>query len=108
MRRAFDHKTLTSRARSGLLLGFLAAALCALTLATGASGSGLDDQLDAKQNQLSKVEHTKGVLTSTITHYSGQISGLQNQVAALQNQLSTVQHQLDLRQAELDRAEAQL
>src|SRR5207302_8916172 len=107
MRPAFDHKPLTSRARSGALLACGLAALCALALVgPTASGQSLHDKLAKKQNQLSKVQRTKGVLTSTITHYSDQITGLQNQVAALQNRLAAVQHQLNLRQAELDQAQS--
>jgi peptidoglycan DL-endopeptidase CwlO len=109
MRHAFDHKPLTSRARSLVLLACGLAALCALALVgPSASGESLHDKLDKKQNRLSKVQQTKGVLTTTITHYSDRITGLQNQVAALQNQLAAVQHQLNLRQAELEQAQSRL
>jgi len=112
MRHASDDKPPISRARSArsaillaCVLGLLVAAVLALS---GSASASLQSQLNAKQSKLDKVEQKKGVLTTTISRYSDQISGLENQVAALQNREAQVQQQLDVKQAELDRAEQQL
>ena len=50
MRYAFDHKPLTSRARSLVLLACGLGALCALALVgPSASGESLHDKLDKKE-----------------------------------------------------------
>jgi murein DD-endopeptidase MepM/ murein hydrolase activator NlpD len=68
----------------------------------------VQSQLDAKQNQLDKVVQHKGVLTTTISHYSDRIGNLEGQVAALRNREAAVQQKLDSKQAQLDRAMAVL
>jgi murein DD-endopeptidase MepM/ murein hydrolase activator NlpD len=84
--------------------------LCALVLGlrAGKAPASLQSRLDAKQHKLGQVEQKKGVLTTTISHYTGRIETLQGAVDALQNRERQVQHKLDLRQRQLDRAEAQL
>jgi murein DD-endopeptidase MepM/ murein hydrolase activator NlpD len=84
--------------------------LCALVLGlrAGKAPASLKSQLDAKQHKLGQVEQKKGVLTTTISHYTGRIDSLQGAVDTLQNREREVQRKLDLRQRQLDRAEAQL
>jgi Membrane proteins related to metalloendopeptidases len=91
-----------------LALAVLLAAL-ALSLRAGrAPAEGVQSKLDAKQNQLDKVVQHKGVLTTTISHYSDRIGNLVGQVAALRNREAAVQQKLDSKQAQLDRAMAEL
>jgi len=91
-----------------LALAVLLAAL-ALSLRAGrAPAEGVQSQLDAKQNQLDKVVQHKGVLTTTISHYSDRIGNLEGQVAALRNREAAVQQKLDSKQTQLDRAMADL
>ncbi len=85
------------------------AAACLLALFSGsASASDLQSSLDAKQARLEKVRSRKGVLTTTISRYEGQISSLTSAVAALRRQEATVHAQLLAKQAELDQAIADL
>ena len=84
-------------------------AALALSLRAGrAPAEGVQSKLDAKQNQLDKVVQHKGVLTTTISHYSDRIGNLEGQVAALRNREAAVQQKLDSKQAQLDRAMAEL
>jgi murein DD-endopeptidase MepM/ murein hydrolase activator NlpD len=99
------------RRRAWAALLALAGLLAALALglhASGAPAKSLQSQLDAKQNQLDKVLQHKGVLTTTISHYSDRIGRLEGQVAALRNREAAVQHRLDAKQAQLDHAVAVL
>jgi murein DD-endopeptidase MepM/ murein hydrolase activator NlpD len=91
-----------------LALAVLLAALVLSLRAGRAPAESVQSQLDAKQNQLDKVVQHKGVLTTTISHYSDRIGNLEGQVAALRNRQAAVQQKLDGKQAQLDRAMAVL
>ena len=91
-----------------LALAVLLPALVLSLRAGRAPAEGVQSKLDAKQNQLDKVVQHKGVLTTTISHYSDRIGNLEGQVAALRNREAAVQQKLDGKQAQLDRAMAEL
>jgi murein DD-endopeptidase MepM/ murein hydrolase activator NlpD len=91
-----------------LALAVLLAALVLSLRAGRAPAESVQSQLDAKQNQLDKVVQHKGVLTTTISHYSDRIGNLEGQVAALRNRQAAVQQKLDSKQAQLDHAMAVL
>jgi murein DD-endopeptidase MepM/ murein hydrolase activator NlpD len=91
-----------------LALAMLLAALVLSLRAGRAPAESVQSKLDAKQNQLDKVVQHKGVLTTTISHYSDRIGNLEGQVAALRNREAAVQEKLDSKQAQLDRAMAEL
>jgi murein DD-endopeptidase MepM/ murein hydrolase activator NlpD len=88
----------------------LLALLCALavTVETGRAPASLQSRLDAKKQQLGKIERHKGVLTTTISRYGNRIDRLEGEVAALRNREAAVQGRLDVVQRQLDRAEARL
>jgi murein DD-endopeptidase MepM/ murein hydrolase activator NlpD len=97
--------------RSKLLTLALCGALsvCACALAGGsASGKSLQQRLDATQHKLSHVKAHAGVLTTRISHESGQLETLTTEVARLRNREAEVAAQLAQKQAELDQAQAQL
>lgn len=91
-----------------LALAVLLPALVLSLRAGRAPAEGVQSKLDAKQNQLDKVVQHKGVLTTTISHYSDRIGNLEGQVAALRNREAAVQQKLDSKQTQLDRAMADL
>ena len=91
-----------------LALAVLLAALVLSLRAGRAPAESVQSQLDAKQNQLDKVVQHKGVLTTTISHYSDRIGNLEGQVAALRNREAAVQQKLDSKQEQLDHAMAEL
>ncbi len=91
-----------------LALAMLLTALVLGLRAARAPAEGVQSKLDAKQNQLDKVLQHKGVLTTTISHYSDRIGNLEGQVAALRNREAAVQRKLDGKQVQLDRAMAEL
>jgi murein DD-endopeptidase MepM/ murein hydrolase activator NlpD len=91
-----------------LALAMLLAALVLSLRAGPAPAESVQSKIDAKQNQLDKVVQHKGVLTTTISHYSDRIGNLEGQVAALRNREAAVQEKLDSKQAQLDRAMAEL
>ena len=91
-----------------LALAVLLAALVLSLRAGRAPAESVQSQLDAKQNQLDKVVQHKGVLTTTISHYSDRIGNLEGQVAALRNREAAVQEKLDSKQEQLDHAMAEL
>jgi murein DD-endopeptidase MepM/ murein hydrolase activator NlpD len=90
-----------------LALAMLAALVLSLR-AGRAPAESAQSKLDAKQNQLDKVVQHKGVLTTTISHYSDRIGNLEGQVAALRNREAAVQQKLDSKQEQLDHAMAEL
>jgi murein DD-endopeptidase MepM/ murein hydrolase activator NlpD len=90
-----------------LALAMLACVLV-LGLRAGSAPASLQSKLDSKQHQLDKVLQHKGVLTSTISHYTARIQGLEGEVAALRNREAAVQQKLDSKQRQLDRAMAEL
>ncbi len=91
-----------------LALVMLVAALVLGIRAGGAPAESLQSQLDRKQSKLDEVLEHKGVLTTTISHYTNRIDRLEGEVAALRNREAEVQQKLDAKQAQLDRAEAEL
>ncbi len=107
MRIAFDRQ---SNRRGWATLLALLVLLCALVLGLRAARApaGLQSQLDAKQHKLDRVEQRKGVLTTTISRYSGRIDSLQGSIDGLRRREADVQRKLDARQRQLDQAEAQL
>ncbi len=84
------------------------ATACLLALLGGSAPADLQSRLDTKQASLDKVRSQKGVLTTTISHYDDQISGLEAAVARLRRQEAAVHAQLLAKQAELDQAIADL
>jgi len=86
-----------------------AAALLALLLIPAAApAEDLQSELEAKQSQLQKVEHRKGVLTTTISHYGDKIDRLTAAVAGIRTREAAVRERLAAKQAELDKAVAVL
>jgi murein DD-endopeptidase MepM/ murein hydrolase activator NlpD len=98
--------------RRGLAaLSALAALLAGMALylrADAAPAESLQSKQDRKQSKLDEVLERKGVLTTTISHYTDRIDLLEGQVAALRNREAVVQRKLNAKQAKLDRAEAEL
>ncbi len=85
------------------------AGACLLGLPSGsAAAADLQSKLDAKQSKLEKVRAHEGVLTTTISKYRDQISGLEAAVASLRRQEAAVHSKLIAKQAELDQAIADL
>jgi murein DD-endopeptidase MepM/ murein hydrolase activator NlpD len=105
MRIALDPQ-LRRRGRAALLALAILAAVVALGAAE-APGS-LQSQLDQKQEKLDHVLERKGVLTTTISHYSDRIERLEGEVAALRNREAAVQQRLDRKEVQLERAEDEL
>lgn len=85
-----------------------AVALIALLFAAPAPAENLQSQLEAKQSQLQKVEHHKGVLTTTISHFGDKIDRLSAAVAGIRTREAAVRERLVAKQAELDKAVAVL
>lgn len=98
------------KTRLALAASVAAAAALALLLLSSAVAPARDLQskLEAKQAQLSKVRERKGVLTTTISRYQGQIERLTSEVAGFRSQEAGVRARLAAKQAELDRAMARL
>jgi peptidoglycan DL-endopeptidase CwlO len=98
------------KTRLALAASVAAAAALAVLLFSSAAAPARDLQskLEAKQAQLSKVRERKGVLTTTISRYEGQIERLTSEVARLRDQEAGVRVRLAAKQAELDRAVARL
>jgi murein DD-endopeptidase MepM/ murein hydrolase activator NlpD len=96
-------------ARAGILLGALLVALTLLAAGDDAApAQDLQEQLDAKEAQLGKVQEKEGVLTTEISGYTEKITQLEGEVATLRNREAVVEEQLAAKQAELDRAVARL
>jgi peptidoglycan DL-endopeptidase CwlO len=94
---------------AGAVLAVALATLCALLLVgPSTSSASLESKLEAKRSQLNEVRERKGVLTTTISHYSGRIDRLTAEVAEIRNREAAVRARLAVKQAELDRAVAQL
>jgi murein DD-endopeptidase MepM/ murein hydrolase activator NlpD len=89
------------------LSGALLACACAMA-AGSASGKSLQERLSATQNKLSHVKTHAGVLTTRISHESGQLERLTAEVADLRNREAAVAAQLAQKQAELEQAQARL
>jgi murein DD-endopeptidase MepM/ murein hydrolase activator NlpD len=103
MRIVVDHiQSSVPRRRIAMLLAVLLALLSAALLRDElAAGQDLQSQLDAKEQKLNEVRERKGVLTTTISRYSGEIDQLEGEVALLRNREAAVE-------AELERAEREL
>ena len=90
-------------ALSGALL------VCACAMAAGsASGKSLQERLSVTQDKLSHVKTHAGVLTTRISHESGQLQRLTAEVADLRNREAAVAAQLAQKQDELEQAQARL
>ncbi len=90
-------------------LGAAAAALVVLLMfAAPAFAEDLQSKLDVKEAKLSEVREEKGVLSTTISRFRGQIERLTSEVEALQAEEAAVRVRLDAKQAELDEAVAEL
>lgn len=85
-----------------------AALLALLVAAPAAPAEDLQSQLEARQSQLQKVEHRKGVLTTTISHFGDKIDRLAGEVAGIRSRETAVRERLVVKQAELDKAVAVL
>jgi murein DD-endopeptidase MepM/ murein hydrolase activator NlpD len=102
-RRRFRITQPATRVKALLAMALVCAAAIVLALGPAAPAQDLQSELDAKQSQLDQAQSQKGVLTTTISRYSSQISQLQGEVATLRNREAIVQEDLDAKQAELDR-----
>ncbi|HEY8082121.1 MAG TPA: peptidoglycan DD-metalloendopeptidase family protein [Solirubrobacterales bacterium] len=90
-------------------LGAAAAALVMLLiLAAPAPAEDLQSKIDVKEAKLSEVREEKGVLTTTISRFRGQIERLTSEVEALRAEEAAVRVRLDAKQGELDDAVAEL
>jgi murein DD-endopeptidase MepM/ murein hydrolase activator NlpD len=65
-------------------------------------------KFNAIQSKLSDVNAKKGVLTTTISHYTTRIQDLHGQIGGLRDREAVVQKELNAVQAQLDAAVAQL
>ncbi|MGH2982170.1 MAG: murein hydrolase activator EnvC family protein, partial [Solirubrobacterales bacterium] len=108
MRIAFDPQSRRRGWAALLALVMLSAAIVLGVRAGDAPAESLQSQLDGKQDQLDQVLEHKGVLTTTISHYTDRIARLEGEVAALRNREAAVQRKLDAKQAQLERAEGEL
>jgi len=79
-----------------------------LIAAPAAPAEDLQSELEAKQSQLQKVEHRKGVLSTTISHYGDKVDRLTAAVAGIRTREAAVRERLAVKQAELDKAMAVL
>ena len=89
-------------------LSLAAAALCSLLVAGSAPAADLQSQLEAKQSKLEEVQEKKGVLTTTISRYKGEIERLTGEVADIRTREEAVEVRLAAKQSELNRAVAEL
>jgi murein DD-endopeptidase MepM/ murein hydrolase activator NlpD len=89
-------------------LATAAALLVVLAAPTASPAQDLQSKLEGRQSRLEHVQHRKGVLTTTISHYRDQIDRLTEEVAAIRTREAAVRARLDAKQAQLDRAAAQL
>jgi murein DD-endopeptidase MepM/ murein hydrolase activator NlpD len=89
------------------LSGALLVCACAMA-AGGASGKSLQESLSVTQDKLSHVKTHAGVLTTRISHESGQLQRLTAEVADLRNREAAVAAQLAQKQDELEQAQARL
>ncbi|MEX2107717.1 MAG: peptidoglycan DD-metalloendopeptidase family protein [Solirubrobacterales bacterium] len=100
---------LKTRLASAALLAAAAALVALLMFGTAAaSAEDLQSKLDEKEAKLSEVRERKGVLTTTISRYSGRIERLTSEVEALRAEEAAVEARLNAKQAELDEAVAEL
>jgi murein DD-endopeptidase MepM/ murein hydrolase activator NlpD len=97
-----------NRPVASALIAAGAALLMLLVVAPAAPAADLQSELETKQSKLQKVEERKGVLTTTISHYSDEIDRLTAEVADIRNREAAVRSRLVAKQAELDRAVAVL
>ncbi|MEZ5073940.1 MAG: peptidoglycan DD-metalloendopeptidase family protein [Solirubrobacterales bacterium] len=86
----------------------LAALVVGLALVARAPAEDLNGKLDAKQAELDQAKEQKGVLTTEISRYNGQIDRLTGEVAALRTREAAVQEDLDRAEAELAAAQHDL
>jgi murein DD-endopeptidase MepM/ murein hydrolase activator NlpD len=90
----------------------LVAAVAALVVLLGGSGTALaedlSEKLSEKEAKLSEVRERKGVLTTTISRYRDEIEELTQEVAVLRAREEEVRVRLEAKQAELNSAVAEL
>jgi murein DD-endopeptidase MepM/ murein hydrolase activator NlpD len=97
------------RGWAALLALVMLIAVVAVGLRTGsAPAKGLQSQIDEKQGKLDEVRQHKGVLTTTISHYTNRIDDLEGKVSTLRRREAAVQRRLNVVQRQLDRAVAEL
>ena len=89
------------------LSGALLACVCAVAVGS-ASSKSLQERLGATQDKLSHAKAHAGVLTTRISHESGQLDRLTAEVADLRNKEAAVAAELVQKQAELEQALARL
>ena len=90
------------------LCAAVATLLVLLIAAPAAHAEDLQSELEHKESQLGKVEERKGVLTTTIAHFKGEIERLTGEVADIRTREAGVRGRLAAKQAELDEAVAVL
>lgn len=94
--------------RTGPSKGLTAAAVLIALLVVGfalaarAPAADLQSKLEQKQSELSQAKDKKGVLTTEISRYNGQIDQLTGEVAALRTREAAVQDELDQAEAQLE------
>jgi murein DD-endopeptidase MepM/ murein hydrolase activator NlpD len=107
MRIALDPQR-NRRGWAALLALVMLVAAVAVGMRAGSAPASLQSRADAKQGHLDEVRQHKGVLTTTISHYTNRIDDLEGQVSALRRREALVQRKLDAKQRQLDRALAEL
>jgi murein DD-endopeptidase MepM/ murein hydrolase activator NlpD len=92
-----------------LALAALGAALCLLGVAAGsAPAADLSTRLEAKEARLEEAQQRKGVLTTTIAGYRGQIDRLSDQVATIRAAAAATRERLALAQRRVTTADEEL
>jgi murein DD-endopeptidase MepM/ murein hydrolase activator NlpD len=107
MRIALDPQQ-NRRGWAALLALALLIAVVVVGMRASAAPASLQSRADKKQGKLDEVRQHKGVLTTTISHYTNRIDDLEGQVSALRRREAVVQRRLDAKQHQLDRALAEL
>jgi len=98
-----------NQSRRLLLALVCALAACAAGMAvSSASGKDLQQKLNTTQAKLSHARAHAGVLTTRISHESGQIDRLTGEVADLRNREAAVAAELQRKQMELSQAQTRL
>lgn len=87
----------------------IALVLATLMLAPApADAASSQSELDRARHKLDRAEEREGVLTSTLSRYSGEIDELEGEVAALRSREAMAREELAAKQAELERAVVEL
>jgi murein DD-endopeptidase MepM/ murein hydrolase activator NlpD len=105
-KRRKEESVLPAVARCAAGVVFLLAAL--LFVSSQAIAASPQDELDSAKSKLERAEEREGVLTTTLSQYSSEITAFEGQVAALRSREAVAREELSAKEAELDRATAEL